>query len=181
MNKKEWEARYKALKERGTVGSMSWNINDKVIRFQEEIKPYINKLGNKFNTVIDFGCGTGKNTEFLMSLFKCKKYIGYDIVKLVIDENKKRFPGEFKVFDDEIVKADIIWSSFCLQHMTRFDFEDTLDMFKKALNKDGRIYIINSLVYYAEKDYIDMFKKLKLKGEMVYKTQDNIAVYEVKK
>jgi len=129
MNILYWRNRYKMLKERGTIGQMTWNITQKTIEFQNMIRPLID--GQRFNRVIDFGCGTAKDTEFLIDVFKCKKYVGYDVVGMVIKENKLKYPfAEYKIYIDELNKTDVIWSSFTLQH---FDDNELIEILEENL------------------------------------------------
>ena len=169
------------------------NITQKVIDFNNEIRQYIE---GKFYTVIDFGCGTAKNTTFLMDVFKARKYIGYDLIDFVIAENRKKYPNvEFVVFDEDtkLEKADCIFSSFVLQHINDKDFEMVLGMFRKALKPKGKIYIINCIdtktntgtMFFRNKDRHNyFFNKAKLKSELIYHTKINgstIGLFEVTK
>lgn len=192
-NFKFWKQRYELLKVRGEVGQMSWNITQKVIDFQNELRASLKT--NQFNAIVDFGCGTAKNTEFLLDVFHGKRYIGYDIVDLVIKENSKKYAFNesvfFRLFEDEIAKTDVIWSSFTLQHFNDDDFLHILKVFKKALKKNGKIYIVNAIIDGTDTDtmfyrtilgHFSLFKKADLNAKVLYQTKvsgSDIALFEL--
>lgn len=182
-----WKARYEQMLANGFSGSMTLEINDKILAFHSTIKDIINIKGD---TVIDYGCGAGKMTEFLVQLFGAKKYIGYDIVNCILTYCRKKFATNivsFKNAKDKLGKADIIWCSFLLQHL-KVDAVTVLKKFKKALKPMGKIYIINSMIKVTQPDYIgrdekehlDLFREAGLKGVMIGNF-NSMGVFEVTK
>lgn len=90
-----------------------------------------------FRNVIELGCGTGKNTEFLLK--KAKKVIGLDFSQEMLDIAKQKFNNDNILFkktdlndnwpvDD--ASADLITSSLTLEHIADLDH-----IFKQAYDK----------------------------------------------
>ncbi|MHA2366847.1 MAG: class I SAM-dependent methyltransferase [Candidatus Hodarchaeales archaeon] len=188
-----WLNRHKQLKENGQSGSMSSEIDERMLAFfkviQDNIKP------KKAETVMDYGCSVGKMTEFLKEFFIAKKYIGYDIIDFVIADNKKKFSKDynFKLAAGDLDKSDIIWCSFLLQHMDDEEFNHTLNKFKKALKAKGKIYIVNAVIegrdtynmyHRTIKDHEKLFKASGLKYKTAFLTVcggADVACFEVSK
>ncbi len=188
-----WQARHKQLKENGQSGSMSTEIDDRMLSFFKVIEDNIKPVSRE--TIIDYGCSVGKMTEFLFKFFGAKNYIGYDIVDFVIDDNKSKFDGDKYKFHNSdgcvLSKADVIWCSFLMQHMGEDEFNYTLDKFKKALKPKGKVYIVNAVIegkdtfnmyHRSIKDHEKLFKDAGLKSKIAFRTVcggADVACFEV--
>jgi len=103
----------------------------------------------KFDTVLELGCGTGKNTTWLVE--KTKKIIGLDFSQEMLNKAKEKINNPKVTFikanllqpwevDNEF--ADLITSSLTLEHIKDLDF-----IFKQAYLKlkPNGIFFINEL------------------------------------
>ncbi len=95
---------------------------------------------------LDASCGDfyWLNTVDLSSI---KLYIGVDIVKEIIRNNKKKFGKNnirFKVTDltkDKILKADLILCRDCLNHLS---FEDSIKVIKNFQNSQSKYLLMTT-------------------------------------
>jgi len=192
MSKAFWLARHNTLRKTGQSGSMSTAIDDRMLAFFEVIKKNIVPI--KCNAIIDYGCGTGKMTDFLISFFDARQYVGYDIIDFVVKDNKKRFPhASFGMPKKNLIRANVIWCSFLLQHLDDKKFKSILREFKKALQVDGRIYIVNAVIkgtdnenmyYRDESRHAELFAECGLKSKVVFRTLcggSSVSCFEVTK
>ncbi|WP_299528183.1 class I SAM-dependent methyltransferase [uncultured Lutibacter sp.] len=103
----------------------------------------------KFETVLELGCGTGKNTLWLLE--KAKKIIGLDFSQEMLNKAKEKINNPKVTFikadlsqpwkvDNEFV--DLITSSLTLEHIKDLDV-----IFKQAYSKlkPNGIFFINEL------------------------------------
>lgn len=191
MNNKFWLDRYTSLRKNGIVGSMSYGdeFQDRVNIFFTNIKDVL-KI-KTCGTLVDFGCGTAKYAKLLKEHFKCKKYIGIDIIDFLIDDNIEKLPGyEFRVYDKTIPKADIIFMASLFQHMDDKEVVSTLKKFKTALIPKGKVYIIDFVGDHPNDDYTyyrnveehaELITNSGLSGKVVYRDDNNMVVIECKK
>lgn len=102
-----------------------------------------------FSTVIELGCGTGKNTTFLLK--KADKVIGLDFSQEMLNKAKTKIKSgrvEFQKADlttkwkIENEYADLITCSLVLEHIKNLDF--VFDQACKKL-KNGGIFFISEL------------------------------------
>ena len=107
----------------------------------------LNKL--EFSTVIELGCGTGKNTNYLLQ--KADKVIGLDFSQKMLDKAKDKIRDERAVFRKADLKkewdiendfADLITCSLVLEHIKNLDF--IFNQANKKL-KNGGIFFISEL------------------------------------
>ena len=192
MSKSFWLTRHNILRKNGQSGSMSTAIDERMLAFFDAIRANIKPI--KCESIADFGCSVGKLTDFLIGFFNAKKYIGYDIIDFVVEDNRKRFPHAlFTLAKNPIEKADVIWCSFLLQHLNDKIFKSTLERFKKALKPGGRIYIVNAVIkgtddenmfYRDEVKHKKLFAECKLKSTVVFRTLcggSSVSCFEVTK
>ncbi len=192
MSKAFWLARHNALRKNGQSGSMSSVIDERMLAFFDIIKKSIIPI--KCDSIIDYGCGTGKMTDFLMSFFDARIYVGYDLIDFVVKDNQKRFPHALFSLPKKVLdKANVIWCSFLLQHLDDKKFKSILRQFKTALKPGGRIYIVNAVI--EGRDTPDMyfrneiangkiFKECGLKSKVVFRTLcggSSVSCFEVTK
>ncbi|GAX48218.1 methyltransferase domain-containing protein [Pseudolactococcus reticulitermitis] len=130
--------------------------------FDDEIREYVeetvvveNKLSREsFNSVLEFGVGSGRITELLMPI--SKKYKGIDISDSMIKRINRRFPVEksqFEVFDinefinqniDGLRQYDFIGSYWAFNYaiLSFFEYRDL---------STGKTYAIDNLTEAEEK------------------------------
>ena len=100
----------------------------------------------KFENVLELGCGTGKNTKWLLE--KAKKIIGLDFSQEMLNKAKEKINNDKVIFTKaDLLKpwevdndfADLITSSLTLEHIKDLDF-----IFKQAylkLKTNGKFFI----------------------------------------
>ncbi len=105
-----------------------------LLKTQEE---HVLKLfqGKKFNSILEVGCGFGRYTKILYSLFKPEKYLALDISKEQIENAKKYVNNEKIEFQCSKIqdfnsdqKFDLVFASEILMHI---NFEDIEEVIKK--------------------------------------------------
>lgn len=188
----DWERRYTELIKNGYSGQMTLELSDNDKSFLNQIKEVLPKFENIIFS--DFGCGIGKYLNFFSEFFKATKIIGYDIVGKAIDYCKVKYPSwDFYFCDGEMQKTDIIWSSFTIQHLNDEKAIELLKVFKKALNKNGSIFIVNTITklqntpdtfFRNEQEHIELANIVGLNCKLlkVIKLYNvDIGVFELKK
>ena len=100
----------------------------------------------EFENVLELGCGTGKNTNWLLK--KAKRIIGLDFSQEMLNKAKEKISNEKVVFkkadlneDWEIDNnfADLITSSLTLEHIE--DLNHIFEQTNLKLKKDGLLFI----------------------------------------
>lgn len=107
----------------------------------------IETLSNyNFENVLELGCGTGKNTEWLLS--KAKRVIGLDFSREMLNKAKEKISDKrvtFKKVDltkdwkTENNFADLITSSLTLEHIKNLDH--IFSQANQKLKKNGLFFI----------------------------------------
>lgn len=130
--------------------------------------------GKEFNSILEIGCGFGRYTKILYSLFKPEKYLALDISQEQI-ENARRYVNNEKIkFQCSKIqdfasdqKFDLVFASEILMHI---NFEDIEEVIEKLciFCKDSIVTIDlfeKDKIGYASKgycfmhDYTKLFKK----------------------
>jgi ubiquinone/menaquinone biosynthesis C-methylase UbiE len=104
---------------------------------------------HSFSNVIELGCGTGKNTEFLLT--KAQSVIGIDFSEEMLAKAKTKFENSNVVFQQSDLtvdwnlpnaSADLITCSLVLEHI-----KDLTLVFKQAFQKlkDGGLFFVSEL------------------------------------
>lgn len=105
------------------------------------------KLLQSRDTILDYGCGNGRLTEFMASDFK--RVIGLDISETMIKEGKKRLSGfknvELLEIDGETItlpnsSIDIVFSYLVFQHIKQKDM--VINTYRQIFNvlKKGGVF-----------------------------------------
>ncbi|MBU0476066.1 MAG: class I SAM-dependent methyltransferase [Bacteroidetes bacterium] len=104
-------------------------------------------LANKyFSNIIELGCGTGKNTEWLID--KCDSLIGVDFSSEMLAKAKSKIVSDkVKYVEADLLKpwtfnnksADLMTFSLVLEHIA--DLEFVFSEAHKLLNENGLFYI----------------------------------------
>lgn len=97
-------------------------------------------------TILEIGCGTGKNTEFLRT--KAKNLIGADFSAEMLERARAKITAETVEFrqldlrdewDFSADSFDLIVCSLALEHIENVDF--VFDQARKVLRSGGHFYI----------------------------------------
>ena len=96
-------------------------------------------LLQKYNiqSILDIPCG---DWNWMKNVDLCgASYIGADIVKPLIEENKIKYPGvDFRALDltnDELPKVDLMFVRDCFGHLTNENVHKALDNIKRSGSK----------------------------------------------
>lgn len=99
-----------------------------------------------FNSLLDIGCGNGDFLKFISSKIKGKIFIGTDVHKGLINQNKKKYSDLEFCYDDinfakSKIKADIVHAAGVI------NIFDKVEVFLKNIilrcNSKGQIFIIH--------------------------------------
>lgn len=122
-----------------------------------------------FANIIELGCGTGKNTEWLVD--KCDCLTGVDFSSEMLAKAKSKITSnKIEFIEADILKpwtfadksADLVTFSLVLEHIEKLDF-----MFSEAhnsLNENGLLYICE---LHPFKQYIGGKARFELNNEIV--------------
>jgi len=100
----------------------------------------------EFSKVVELGCGTGKNTSFLLT--KAQELIGIDISQAMLDKAKQKITDErvhfikgdlLKAWEVSDEFADLISCSLVLEHIEDMSF--VFSEANRALMENGLFYI----------------------------------------
>jgi len=101
-----------------------------------EVLTYLNTSGI---SILDWGCALGQAVNLFEIRFPCANVVGLDFAKEAIKKARSRFPySKFinRLFDKEIDRYDVIYTSNCLEHFT-----NPLDHIKELLEGTGKYFI----------------------------------------
>jgi len=99
-----------------------------------------------FLKIIELGCGTGKNSEWLIE--KCDSLLGVDFSSKMLSKAKKKITSDkvkfiqadlLKEWKFKNISADLVTSSLILEHVQNLDF--IFSESNKSLSKNGLFYI----------------------------------------
>jgi ubiquinone/menaquinone biosynthesis C-methylase UbiE len=98
----------------------------------------------KTNTILEIGCGTGKNTMWLKN--QCEKLIAVDFSKEMLSIAKDKITDNNVVFKQADItkkwtfgKANLITCNLILEHIENIDF--IFQQAAKSLNKKGLFFV----------------------------------------
>ncbi len=127
----------------------------------------------EFENVLELGCGTGKNTEWLIT--KAKFVIGLDFSEEMLNKAKSKIKSDkvkfqqadlTKTWEVENDFADLITCSLTLEHINDLDF--IFNQANQKLKTDGKFFI-------SELHPFKQYSGTKAK----YETKDGIEELEV--
>lgn len=159
------------VKEAYDIWSYQYDTNENKTRDLEAIALRQNLKGQKFSNCLEIGCGTGKNTEWLVSI--ADTILAVDLSEEMLSKAKQKVNSE----NVKIVQADINeeWSfvdnknydlvifSLVLEHI------ENLDLVFKRLNE---IVNLNGIIYIGELHPFKQYSGTKARFE----TADGIQV-----
>ena len=100
---------------------------------------------SRINTLLEFGCGTGRNIPFLQKYFPSAVVSGSDISKLSINIAKKASPDVTFFFESEssqnVGKFDLIFVAGVFHHIEIAKRLQTLAGLYERLNDGGYIFV----------------------------------------
>lgn len=100
----------------------------------------------KFNTILEIGCGTGKNTELLSEI--AKKVYAIDFSEGMINKAKEKIKLNDVTFTQaditlkwpiEINSVDLVTCNLILEHIENLDF--IFSEANRCVNKQGKFFI----------------------------------------
>lgn len=122
-----------------------WDIEKK------NLAPYLSEYTHPI--VWDIGCGPGLYSAFFQEAYGNNHlYYGIDNNKAFLAQARKNFSAKHRVFCDKNIfsdsfdmqKPDIIFIRLVLMHLTSENISILLAKFRKCLNKNGRIIILDT-------------------------------------
>ena len=106
---------------------------------------YVCKLLKRGSSILDLGCGTGRDSCFFAS--KGFKVTGIDVSKKMIAyaKNKCKKPN-FKIMDIQNIQLkeesfDLVWANASLLHAKKKDFPKILGNIRKIMKKNGIFFL----------------------------------------
>ena len=136
------------------IWSVSYDHDQNPTRDLEAISLRETLTGMLFDTCLELGCGTGKNTLFLKDI--ATKVIAMDFSEKMLEEAKEKIPaGNVEYYKADISanwdflnkKVDLIVSSLVLEHI-----EDVRPVFEKAYRTltPGGVFYVGELHPYKQ-------------------------------
>jgi SAM-dependent methyltransferase len=108
------------------------------------------------NKVLELGCGTGREAEYIISRIGVDNYIGVDASSGLIELARKKVPeGDFRVEDmrETSVSSEtlgVVFSFASMLHVNREEMAKIIDNCYKWLKTGGIIYISTKYGKYRE-------------------------------
>jgi len=95
-------------------------------------------------TILDIGCGYGRDVPLFLGIGRKLKYEGLDISKSILNIAKSRFP-QLKFYKGNLVEKKTLpkekyggfWSAATFQHIPEKDWSVMLENLESILNKDA--------------------------------------------
>lgn len=122
-----------------------WNSTESVsgmgseLHYAKSISKELPVLLQKYGieSILDIPCG---DWNWMKNVDLCgASYIGADIVKPLIEENKSKYPNvDFRVLDitkDDLPKVDLVFVRDCFGHLTNENVHKALDNIKRSGSK----------------------------------------------
>ena len=106
-----------------------------------------NKMKNKPEKILDFGCGIGRNIQYFKKYFSDSKIFGCDISEKSIEIAKKNNPDvEFFLLNDENIKAnfdkfDLIFTSCVFHHIEPVLRKNSMKSISNMMKQNGLFFI----------------------------------------
>ena len=113
--------------------------SEEIVRLlHKSVFPFLGKAFDGFFSVLDFGCGAGRNAQ----IFNPKQYsvVGYDLSEVAIEMASKRFPEYQFTFDQNILKSKkyhLVLADSCLDSMPWSDAISSVANIYGSLHSGG--------------------------------------------
>lgn len=123
-------------------------------------------------TILEFGCGTGRNIPYLAKIFPASKILGCDISGKSLETAKKNNPqAQFNKIEkpDDLLdiykeKLDCIFISNVFQYIPVQEHQIWMDSFNKILREDSTIILFEQNPYNPVTNYI--FKNIEMDQDL---------------
>ena len=109
------------------------------IEYAKSVSKELPVLLQKYNikSILDIPCG---DWNWMKNVDLCgASYIGADIVKPLIEENKSKYPGvDFRALDltnDDLPKVDLVFVRDCFGHLTNENVHKAIENIKRSGSK----------------------------------------------
>ena len=153
-----------------SIWADQYDTNENKTRDAEALSLRESLAGIKFSSCLEIGCGTGKNTEWLVS--KCNSLTAIDLSDEMLAKAKEKIKTDnvkfvradiTKDWDFATGKYDLVSFSLVLEHI-----EDLDDIFRKV----SRVIVPNGVVYVGELHPFKQYAGTKARFE----TEDGLHV-----
>lgn len=148
------------------AGDVNWQPNKISAKILEHV-PHVDK------TVLDFGCGLGRNALMLSGLFNT--VLGYDIPSMLARYKEQKLRMYDNTFSDinllKLCIIDVVYDSVCFQHLVDANYIRTL------VSELNYIVSFKTLVsIYLEGLHPIVLDEFKRQGwHLAYKEQDSLS------
>ncbi len=111
------------------------------VNFSETQNRFLSKL-KKGAVILDFGCGSGRDTKYFLSQGYCVEAIDGSLELCKLASQYSGIPVRHMFFQDlaEINKYDGIWACASILHLPQKELADVMHKMQRALKDDGIIY-----------------------------------------
>ena len=143
---------------KGSGGGSDTNYTSK---YRDYIASFISEH-NDIHSILDIGCGDWQFSKYID--FNNLQYIGYDVSKVVIENNNKLYKKNninFKFYDgnfEELPQADLCLCKDCLQHLSN----SKILSFKKIINRYKYLLLTNDIV--NKEQHTNMINNIDIKN-----------------
>jgi predicted TPR repeat methyltransferase len=127
-----------------------YDTNQNKTRDLEAISLRESLKGERFENALEIGCGTGKNTEWLLQI--CDRILSVDLSIEMLAKAKEKLATDRVSFQQADInkdwdfakgKYDLVVFSLVLEHIN--DLKPVFHRTHKLLNKGGKVYIGNCI------------------------------------
>lgn len=114
-----------------------------------KVKIVASALSSEPKSILEYGCGVGKNIEFLLKHFKNSKIYGCDISQKSIDIARRNYPSVNVFLCDKIPekKFDFVFISNVYHHVPISERENVTKEIYKLLEDDGTGFVFEHNPY----------------------------------
>jgi len=113
-----------------------------LVDFEDTQKRFISKL-QKGGYILDFGCGSGRDTKyFLQKGFQVDAIDGSEVLcKIASEYTGIKVKHQFFQDLNEKAKYDGIWACSSVLHLTKSELKTVLEKMETAIKGNGAIYV----------------------------------------
>lgn len=152
--------------------------NETIIKENEFIMNYYNKINFDNKSCCDYGCGSGFWTYYLSKL--CSNTIGTDISDESINFCNENFASvKFVTLEQALMQRyDYIFVNWVLQEITdEINFKITLDRLSSICKEKGRLFIVDNIS--PDESKTQLYSKTEYGSVYSYKTGEKIRFFGI--